>query len=148
MFHMKILVAASRNHETSTELATAFPWPEKAEILVVSVAEEMHPIAVGVGPDAIDLSGAQLNLNADAGKSALGVARQFQSRGFQAAGIAIEGDPVTAIVEQAKKWRADLIVVGSHDRSLVERLLVGSVSDKLVKLSPCSVLVVKHHVAA
>ena len=72
----------------------------------------------------------------------------LQNRGFRSQGISTEGDPETAITDYAKKWGADLIVVGSHDRSRVERFLLGSVSESIVKHAPCSVLIIKHSGAA
>lgn len=54
----------------------------------------------------------------------------------------LKGSPEQEIVELAKTWRADLIVVGSHGRGFWGRLL-GSVSDGVVHHSPCSVLVVR-----
>ncbi|HRI04501.1 MAG TPA: universal stress protein [Pyrinomonadaceae bacterium] len=54
----------------------------------------------------------------------------------------VNGDPGQQLVETAKAWDADLIVVGSHGRGFWGRLL-GSVSDGVTHHSPCSVLVVK-----
>lgn len=53
------------------------------------------------------------------------------------------GLPSSILLEQAKEWPADLIVVGSHNRSEVGRLFLGSVSREIVSKSPCSVMVVK-----
>ncbi len=47
------------------------------------------------------------------------------------------------LIETAKGWNADLIVVGSHGRGFWGRVMVGSVSDSLVHHAPCSVLVVR-----
>lgn len=53
------------------------------------------------------------------------------------------GDPDKEIIEIAREWNADLIVVGSHGRGFWERMLLGSVSDSIVHHAPCSVLVVR-----
>jgi nucleotide-binding universal stress UspA family protein len=50
--------------------------------------------------------------------------------------------PERFIVEEAKNWEADLIVVGSHGRGFWERLTLGSVSNAVIHHAPCSVLVV------
>lgn len=55
----------------------------------------------------------------------------------------IEGVTVDEIVKFAKEWNADLIVVGSHGRTGLERLLMGSVAERVLKEAPCSVEVVK-----
>lgn len=47
------------------------------------------------------------------------------------------------LVEEAKEWKADLMVVGSHGRGFWGRVMLGSVSDSLVHHAPCSVLVVR-----
>jgi nucleotide-binding universal stress UspA family protein len=53
------------------------------------------------------------------------------------------GKPVTKIVAGAKNWPADLIVVGSHGRGRVEKLLLGSVAEGVLHHATCPVLVVR-----
>jgi nucleotide-binding universal stress UspA family protein len=48
------------------------------------------------------------------------------------------------IVEYAKGHNIDLIVMGTHGRNAVERLLVGSVAETVVRKAPCPVLTVRH----
>jgi nucleotide-binding universal stress UspA family protein len=47
------------------------------------------------------------------------------------------------ILDEAEKWKADLIVVGSHGYPAWERLLLGSVSQAVVSHAKCSVEVVR-----
>jgi nucleotide-binding universal stress UspA family protein len=54
-----------------------------------------------------------------------------------------EGEPGEAIVRLAERRNADLIVVGTHDRSFLDRLLHGSVSAEVTRRAPCGVLVVR-----
>jgi len=53
-----------------------------------------------------------------------------------------EGAPFTVIVDEAVAWRADVLVVGSHGKRWVDRLLIGSVTEDLLNNLPCAVLVV------
>lgn len=53
-----------------------------------------------------------------------------------------EGVPFETIVDEAAAWRADVIVVGSHGKGWVDRLLIGSVTEDLLNNLPCAVLVV------
>jgi nucleotide-binding universal stress UspA family protein len=53
-----------------------------------------------------------------------------------------EGVPFTTIVDEAAAWRADVIVVGSHGKGWVDRLLIGSVTEDLLNNLRCAVLVV------
>jgi nucleotide-binding universal stress UspA family protein len=53
------------------------------------------------------------------------------------------GHAPSAILEKASAWRADLIVVGTHGRSGVARVLLGSVSSKVLRQAECSVRVAR-----
>ncbi len=52
------------------------------------------------------------------------------------------GRAAAAIATEVKEWGADLVVVGSHGKGWVDRLLIGSTSERLVDLLPAAVLVV------
>jgi len=56
---------------------------------------------------------------------------------------AVEGDPRKMILDDAHRWQADLIVIGSHGRRGFSRILMGSVSEAVAIHSPCSVQIVK-----
>lgn len=58
-------------------------------------------------------------------------------------GVVVEGDPVRAILEFAKQNKVDLIIMGTLGKGGLERFLLGSVTDKVVRHSKTSVLVVK-----
>ncbi|MGF1536868.1 MAG: universal stress protein [Elainellaceae cyanobacterium] len=65
----------------------------------------------------------------------------------QAAGIETEvtqdaGNPGPAICRLADRWGADLIIVGSHGRTGLSEMLLGSVSNYVVHHAPCSVLII------
>ncbi|HEY8504976.1 MAG TPA: universal stress protein, partial [Gemmataceae bacterium] len=57
--------------------------------------------------------------------------------------VFLEGDPATEINRYAAEASIDLIVVGTHGRTGAERLLMGSVAERVLRGAPCSVLVVK-----
>jgi nucleotide-binding universal stress UspA family protein len=57
--------------------------------------------------------------------------------------VFLQGDPATEIVHYARDSASDLIVMGTHGRTGLERLLMGSVAEKVMRDAPCSVLVVK-----
>ena len=58
-------------------------------------------------------------------------------------GVVVEGDPAHAILEFAKQNKVDLIIMGTLGKGGLERFLLGSVTDKVVRHSKTSVLVVK-----
>lgn len=55
----------------------------------------------------------------------------------------VEGSPVDAIIECAKEIQAELVVVGTHGRTGLARLALGSVAEKVMQTAPCSVLAVR-----
>jgi nucleotide-binding universal stress UspA family protein len=57
--------------------------------------------------------------------------------------VFLEGDPAAEIVRYARDAAIDLIVMGTHGRTGLERLLMGSVTERVMREAACSVLVVK-----
>ena len=57
--------------------------------------------------------------------------------------VVLMGEPFDMILEKAEEEKVDLIVVGSHGKKGIERLLLGSVSEKVARKAKCSVLVVR-----
>lgn len=54
-------------------------------------------------------------------------------------------DPKRAIVSAATDWNADVIIIGSHGRSGLEKMILGSVSLSVLQNSPCDVVLVHPH---
>jgi len=63
--------------------------------------------------------------------------------GFKASGDVLLGEVPQMILDVARTWPADLIVMGTHDKKGLERLLLGSVSEKVAREAMCSVEVVR-----
>jgi nucleotide-binding universal stress UspA family protein len=55
------------------------------------------------------------------------------------------GDPGSQIAEFAKSKKAGLIVISSHGHTGLSRLFLGSVAERVVRLAPCPVLVLRGH---
>lgn len=55
----------------------------------------------------------------------------------------IEGFPRTTLVDLISESHADLVVIGSHGRNAIQRLLIGSTSEHLIRRAPCPVLVIR-----
>ena len=55
----------------------------------------------------------------------------------------LEGEAASEIVKYAAEVRAEVIVIGTHGRTGLDRLMLGSVAERVVRDAPCSVLVVK-----
>ena len=57
--------------------------------------------------------------------------------------VFLEGDPGVEIARYAADAGADLVVMGTHGRTGIERMLMGSVAEQTLRNAPCSVLVIK-----
>ena len=79
----------------------------------------------------------------DAEKNAKAVKEAAQTAGVTVQAFVMTGKPADAIIETARDKKADLIVVGSHGRTGLDKLLMGSVAERVIVLSACAVLVVK-----
>ena len=67
--------------------------------------------------------------------------------GTELADISFEvrfGDPGSEITKYASQMEANLLVISSHGRTGISRLLIGSVAERVVRLSPCPVLVLRN----
>jgi nucleotide-binding universal stress UspA family protein len=68
---------------------------------------------------------------------------ELRRAGFQVAVKVLPGDPREALVDTARTMNADLLVVGSHGRTGIPKLVLGSVAAHVVAHAPCDVLVIK-----
>jgi nucleotide-binding universal stress UspA family protein len=67
----------------------------------------------------------------------------LKKQGIRAESVVRQGDARAEIVGESEKWAADLIVMGSHGYTGIERLLLGSVALSVVSHAPCSVEIVR-----
>jgi nucleotide-binding universal stress UspA family protein len=128
----RVLLATdgSKTSAAAARAVAARPWPEDSEFRVISV-EEPWTIKSKVK----DERGA---------REAVSSAEQvLASAGLKTTGAVLSGNTKAAILEEAQKWAAELIVVGSHGRRGFRRLLLGSVSEAIAMNAHCSVVVVR-----
>jgi nucleotide-binding universal stress UspA family protein len=69
--------------------------------------------------------------------------RRVQAAGLSGDLVLVHGVPFQEIIETAKDQQIDLIVMGTHGRTGLPHLFLGSVAEKVVRLAPCSVLVTR-----
>lgn len=68
---------------------------------------------------------------------------RIREHGLSTRWLLLTGAPHEEIVKVAQEERVDLIVMGTHGRGGVERFLLGSVADRVIRTAPCSVLTVR-----
>jgi nucleotide-binding universal stress UspA family protein len=141
---MKVLIGVddSPHSDEAVRYITGAVWPKTTNFLVLSA---VSPIFVGPGEaaaaDAIArLLEEQEKYHKEIAKRA---AARLRDAGLTADARMVVGDPRTALTDAARAEKADLIVVGSHGRTGIKKLLLGSVASHVVTHAPCSVLVVR-----
>lgn len=66
-----------------------------------------------------------------------------QASGVSLTPVILEGKPAAEIVRYATEQKIDLIVIGTQGKRGIERFLVGSVAESVIRSAPCRVLVIK-----
>src|SRR5262245_21262632 len=129
---MRVLIAydGSPDAEVALEDVASRPWPGGTRVRLVTVLEA--PLATApasfefYGPMFV---GMETSLREEAyGKIQKALARLARRSDLEASYEIREGHPKSSLLEAIQEWEADLVVVGSHGRSRVERLFLGSVS--------------------
>ncbi len=148
---MKILIATDGSvfsNEAIKKSCQMIKIDENTAIKVISVYESV-PI-VGTEPFAVSLdyiNDANKSLKSEAEGhvfEAVKLIQQLSPETVANLTTKVEmGMPERIIVEAAREWQADLIVVGSHGRGFWGRAMIGSTSDSIIHHSPCPVLVVR-----
>lgn len=147
---MRVLVATDGSEYSKMAVAEScrtLIQPETTEITVVSAYEDAYPITAE--PFALSAEYYQkideaVHAQAEefVSEAAADIRKFFPGKELKLSMEVLRGSPDQQIVEKAREWKADLIVVGSHGRGFWGRML-GSVSDGVVHHAPCSVLVVR-----
>src|SRR5258705_7438282 len=115
----------------------------RAELLVVHVLSPIVPVPgdAYISPRMYDeLAG---SARAFAQKQLDKLLAQTKKARVRARGFLLEGAPHEEIGRFARARRVDLIVMGTHGRSGLAKLFVGSVADRVVAAAPCPVLTVR-----
>jgi nucleotide-binding universal stress UspA family protein len=139
---MKILLAVdgSECSDDVVEEVAKRPWPADSAVRIISVAETLPPEVLSLTPpyreDVEKAARHQAQKIVERAKTRL---RESDARFFPISSTVVVDSPKDAIVEEAERWGADLIVVGSHGYRGPERTLLGSVSQAVATHAKCSV---------
>ena len=146
---MKILIAydGSSCADAALEDLRRAGLPREAEAIVLSVAEHWLPPPP---PSSYEILEPHLSHRPHSGEEeALAMSRRagayIQSAfpAWEVRAEAASGSPARRVIEKAEQWKPDLIVIGSHGHTALARLILGSVSQKVVTEAPCSVRVAR-----
>ena len=120
--------------------AVVFAKPRKAEVVLLHVVEPVYyAMSEFAAPGLSQIIDHEYrNSRGEIARLAQRYARQAKTRGMVATGIGYK-----AIVDTARKLGADMIVMATHGRTGLDRLLLGSVAEKVLRDAACTVMVVK-----
>jgi nucleotide-binding universal stress UspA family protein len=155
---MRVLLAVDgspHSHIAVEEVAERL-WPEGTSVEVLTVIHAPAPLAID---PAFVLAAAHVQQTDEQRHLASTVvepaAEKIRTKAphLLVTTKVVEGNPKDAIVEEAREWAADLIVVGSHGYGRLKRMVLGSVAGAVVASAPCSVHVARDrhkvdHIAA
>lgn len=142
MYH-RILVAVDGSYTSSLALHEAFKLARetKAQLHLVHVIDVTPTVEGGFNPETF------LQMIREEGNNLLNqVADQAGQAGVNAETVMLEAKPrkfSKAIANEARRWQADLIVMGTHGRIGIARLVLGSVAEGVLHIAPVPVLLVR-----
>lgn len=119
------------------------PWPPGSEIRVITVDAPIDPSPFRTGPTVYDELVLQLRDEARARLWNAVQSLRAKAPDLNVSFALLVGSPREEILEEAKRWGAQLIVVGSHGKGIIEWSLLGSVSLAVALYAPCSVEIVR-----
>ncbi|HYL87749.1 MAG TPA: universal stress protein [Burkholderiales bacterium] len=147
MGYKRILVPVDGSATSKAGLREAITLAkgQGAQLQLVHVADQHYIALMG-----IESSGAIGEMMESTKRVGRGILRNAeaaaQKAGVKASSVLLEtvtGPAADPIVRQAKKWGADLIVLGTHGRRGVRRLLMGSDAEQIVRYAPVPVMLVR-----
>jgi nucleotide-binding universal stress UspA family protein len=144
---MRVLIAydGSAHAETAIDDLRLAGLPRQTEAMVVSVAHHGFPETKHANAEAGDFGNSWKATMQEAAALAENGRIRVQSifPGWSVSSEPLWGDPAKMLLKTIDVWKPDIVVIGSHGRSIAGRLLLGSVSTELVHHAPCSVRVVR-----
>lgn len=142
---MRVLVASdgSKYSSAAVDSVCSRNWPKDSQFMVISVAE---PLIAMIDPILAHYESSALEDLKQKHKDFAAAAAEKIRKQFPAAEVLVavtEGAAADQIVQKAKEWGADFVVLGSHGRHGVEKFLLGSVAEAVVAQAMCSVEIIK-----
>lgn len=145
--HLKVLLATDGSPHANAALNAVLgrAWPLGTALRILSVS---HPLPLI--PDPVLFGAAMHRQSAEreakrADEIVAVAAKQARERApaLRISTITREGSPRKLIVLEAKRWKADLVVVGAEGHGALRQFLLGSVAHTVALHAPCSVEIVR-----
>ncbi len=116
-----------------------------ASLHVLNVVENFYVTTFGAETYAVLMPEMQRSLETSAQQRLDHVLRRNDVSGPPTTPVVMtSGSPAYAIVDYAREHDVNLIVLGTHGRTGLSHVMMGSVAEKVVRLAPCPVLTIRH----
>ena len=146
----RILVATdgSQTSEQAIAHAARLAKDQDAQLRIVHAIEQSRLAFAAARPVAVDLEGI-LDALRKSGQAALERGRSVAQEAGVEAQIGLIGEDAIddrvamVLAAEARRWQADLIVLGTHGRRGIHHLLMGSVAEAVARVAPAHVLLVR-----
>ena len=134
--HILVPLDFSSDAEQALEVAVELAQPFQARLTLIHVIYIPVTTEVNLSSYFVEMkAGAQLGMDT--------YRKRVEEAGRPVDTVVVCGTPFREIVETAKTKDVDLIVMGTHGRTGMQHLLIGSVAERVVRLAPCPVLVTR-----
>ena len=143
--YQRILVPidGSSNSERALREAINFAQFHHAQLMVVHVLEDIHYAEMENYIDYAELMKSFKDSARKMLEKAVQAARQANVEVTEKLLVASDRRVAHVLVEEARQWPAELIIIGTHGRSGFNRLLLGSIAESVLRLSPVPVLLIR-----
>jgi nucleotide-binding universal stress UspA family protein len=151
--NLRVLLASDGSPQFHTVVGQVSQrrWPAGTEVRIVSILQSPIPVAVYATEESPAASEVTIEVirNADEReKSRLKHSAEYSARRLRSAGLICSvllcgGEPGQEIVAEARRWNANMIFIGARGLGMLDRLLLGSVSNEVVMHAECPVEVIR-----
>ncbi|MEW6734864.1 MAG: universal stress protein [Acidobacteriota bacterium] len=142
---MKILIATDGSpfSDVAVNEVIERPWPSESEFRVLTVMESSPFPYVSTDVYALPLDQTLAKARSVVEQIANSASNRIKSKGLNVTHFVRQGVTAEEILDEAKRWGADLIVVGTHGGRGISRFLLGSVAQRIATHAHCSVEIVR-----
>jgi nucleotide-binding universal stress UspA family protein len=144
-FH-NILVAVdfSQTSDDALSMAAYLGKADHAQVHLLHVVPDVVQSMYTMVPVAFDVDAYQRQSVEDARAQLPALAARYRLESAMLTTAVLLGVPAAEIVRYAEEHGIDLIVLGAHGHGFLDRLLIGSVAERVARRAPCAVLMVPH----
>ena len=133
--HILVPIDFSQDSEHAVDTAVGLARQFQARLTL------LHAIHIPEAAE-VNLAAYMDKIRSEADQSMTPRLKRVQDAGATAEAVTVVGAPSQAIVDTARDRQADLIVMGTHGRTGLRHMLIGSVAERVVRMAPCPVMVV------